>query len=102
MVGRVIAIPTGKRGDYLDFWRFERDCGQDLPLYGVRIVWSPSLRDNVKQVLRQAKADYIRDMERLLRDKRVIAYQSTQKQRMMFSQMRKIITEIMNAQIEEF
>jgi hypothetical protein len=63
MYGRVIAIPTGRKGDYLDFWTFVKDNGQtDIPNYAIRILWHEASRERVERVLRQGKKDYYKDI----------------------------------------
>ena len=64
MHGRIIAIPTGRKGDYLDFWTFVKDNGQaDIPNYAIRILWHRASRERVERVLRQAKKDYYKDID---------------------------------------
>ena len=63
MIGRVVAIPTGRKGDYMDFWSFVKDDGQEIPNYAIRIAWNPLLQDKIKKILSNAKRDYQRDME---------------------------------------
>ena len=97
----IIAIPTERKGDYMDFWSFIVDDGRQIPQYGVRFIWRPELKDQIKYKLARAKLDYRHDINRLLKDRRVIAYESTQRRRMMFAQMRKMITEIMNDRYDD-
>jgi hypothetical protein len=64
MYGRIIAIPTGRKGDYLDFWSFIKDNGQtDIPNYAIRLLWNSADKKRTEQVLRQAKRDYYKDVQ---------------------------------------
>lgn len=92
----ILAIPTERRGDYLDFWSFVRYTGQETPQYGVKFVWRPEFLDQIKFKLARAKLDYYNDIDSYMDSKRVIAYENPYRKRQMLSEMRKMITEIMN------
>lgn len=68
MIGRVIAIPTGRRGDYLDFWSFIKDDGREIPNYAIRIPWSPACKERIHKILVQAKKDFNTDLGLVRRD----------------------------------
>lgn len=65
MIGRVIAIPTGRRGDYLDFWSFIKDDGRAIPNYAIRIPWSPACKERIHKILVQAKKDFNKDLDNI-------------------------------------
>lgn len=67
MYGRVIAIPTGRKGDYLDFWSFIKDDGRAIPNYAIRIPWSPACKERIHKLLVQAKKDFNTDLMNIRR-----------------------------------
>lgn len=72
MIGRVIAIPTGRRGDYLDFWSFIKDDGRVIPNYAIRIPWSPACKERIHKILVQAKRDFYKDLDNIRLDTQMV------------------------------
>lgn len=71
-MNRLIAIPRGRKGDYLDFWYFVRDDGRALdrlPNYTIRFIWHKAQEDRIKKILLDAKKDYLQDIARFCKER---------------------------------
>lgn len=67
---QLLAVPTGKRGDYLDFWKIYEYAGGDVPRGAIRFNTLTANMERVEKLLKQAKRDYLAD-ERLYMQMRV-------------------------------
>lgn len=69
---KVIAIPES-RGGYLGFWSFVQDDGQAVPVGAVRLRYNIRHKERIKSILAQAKKDYLKDIQAVLKAKKKMA-----------------------------
>lgn len=57
----LIAVPTKKRGDYLDFWHIYEYAGGEVPRGAIRFNTLSANMERIERLLKQAKKDYLAD-----------------------------------------
>lgn len=62
MLCKVIATPCEGRGAFHG-WNFSPDDGRPLSNGEIRFTYNPRLRDHYASILKQARKDYLRDIQ---------------------------------------
>lgn len=62
MLCKVIATPCEGRGTFQG-WNFSPDDGRPLNTGEIRFTYNPRLRDHYMDILKQARKDYLKDIQ---------------------------------------